>query len=468
MGIVTQGVVKCMSKFKKVVFVTAFVAAFISILPFPRAAYAYDETLSAAKEAKVDTLVDVCGRLTEDSDVSSEYKQTEVSNECEEERETNSEVVDLAENDTGVLEDEGVDNGWVNIVSSEETSVPAETEHVHSYVADVVFASCEQQGFTEYTCNCGDSYVCDYTDPIGHNWSDWIVIQPATRETEGIESKSCCICEACLTQSIPVLQLIVPAGSGIVFNPTSAYDISLLLAPPVESDFPLFFEQAVSIYDAILSGVPELSVSFPRDVIGDISSMSDSEIDSGMKSVMKNFISVFTDKVLQRHTQLRFTRASYYAGTMEIDIQAIVSRISDSVSEQSVFTLANISAGLYSGMSERDAAVAINNWICDNIYYADTYLPPQDVLTLKYGNCSSYAILFHAMCQDVGIQCDVVTGTVIKNGESIGHAWNRVLLSGAWYYIDVCWNDTSERNQYLFTDIIWNNHIVGSIEDVYY
>ena len=41
-------------------------------------------------------------------------------------------------------------------------------EHVHNYVPTVTNPTCTAQGYTTYTCACGDSYVADYVDPIAH------------------------------------------------------------------------------------------------------------------------------------------------------------------------------------------------------------------------------------------------------------------------------------------------------------
>ena len=41
-------------------------------------------------------------------------------------------------------------------------------EHVHNYVPTVTPPTCTAQGYTTYTCTCGDSYVADYVDPIAH------------------------------------------------------------------------------------------------------------------------------------------------------------------------------------------------------------------------------------------------------------------------------------------------------------
>ena len=45
-------------------------------------------------------------------------------------------------------------------------------DHIHEYDAVVTDPTCTERGYTTYTCECGDSYVSDYTDPTGHNFVD--------------------------------------------------------------------------------------------------------------------------------------------------------------------------------------------------------------------------------------------------------------------------------------------------------
>lgn len=45
---------------------------------------------------------------------------------------------------------------------------PDQTVHTHEYVPNVVAPQCAAEGYTEYKCKCGASYVDDYTEAIGH------------------------------------------------------------------------------------------------------------------------------------------------------------------------------------------------------------------------------------------------------------------------------------------------------------
>ena len=47
-------------------------------------------------------------------------------------------------------------------------------EHVHTYLEDVIEPTCEEQGYTTYTCDCGDVYVGNYVDALNHNYGEWI------------------------------------------------------------------------------------------------------------------------------------------------------------------------------------------------------------------------------------------------------------------------------------------------------
>ena len=60
----------------------------------------------------------------------------------------------------------------------------------HSYTSVVTEPTCTEQGHTTYTCACGDSYVGDYVEAIGHN----VVLvesEPASCELNGYEYYAC-------------------------------------------------------------------------------------------------------------------------------------------------------------------------------------------------------------------------------------------------------------------------------------
>lgn len=115
-----------------------------------------------------------------------------------------------------------------------------------------------------------------------------------------------------------------------------------------------------------------------------------------------------------------------------------------------------------SDMTEKDAIIAINNYVCDLITYelsqGDFYL----ALQTGKGNCRTYACIFKMMCNQIGIECDYIEG--FANGG--GHAWNRVYIGGVPYWVDCCWNDGG--NQYLLSADLWENHSVSTVNQFFY
>ena len=49
-----------------------------------------------------------------------------------------------------------------------------DASHTHSYSTAVTAPTCTEKGYTTYTCSCGESYVDDYTDALGHNYENGV------------------------------------------------------------------------------------------------------------------------------------------------------------------------------------------------------------------------------------------------------------------------------------------------------
>ena len=48
------------------------------------------------------------------------------------------------------------------------------SETGHNYTKAVTAPTCTEKGYTTYTCSCGDSYVADYKDALGHDYKDGV------------------------------------------------------------------------------------------------------------------------------------------------------------------------------------------------------------------------------------------------------------------------------------------------------
>ena len=82
-----------------------------------------------------------------------------------------------------------------------------ETEALgHVYGAVVTEPTCTEGGYTTYTCSfCGDSYVADETDPLGHDWGEWVVTKEPTYTEEGEETRTCARCGETETRAVEKL-----------------------------------------------------------------------------------------------------------------------------------------------------------------------------------------------------------------------------------------------------------------------
>ncbi len=78
-------------------------------------------------------------------------------------------------------------------------------EHTHEYKSVVTASTCTEQGFTTYTCECGDIYIDDYVDALGHTEEIIPAVEPTCTETGLTEGVKCSVCGDTITE-----QEIVP------------------------------------------------------------------------------------------------------------------------------------------------------------------------------------------------------------------------------------------------------------------
>ncbi len=88
-----------------------------------------------------------------------------------------------------------INSQWcsVSVVSGVRPAVYLDLENIsceHFYSPKITEPTCTKQGYTTYSCPCGDSYVVDYTDIIDHSYTSKVTTQP-THLTEGVETFTC-------------------------------------------------------------------------------------------------------------------------------------------------------------------------------------------------------------------------------------------------------------------------------------
>ena len=93
---------------------------------------------------------------------------------------------------------------------------------------------------------------------------------------------------------------------------------------------------------------------------------------------------------------------------------------------------------------------AVHDWMVKNIAYDTTftYYHATDALAGRDVVCQGYAELFFVFMGELDVPCRMVTGTAYNSsGSGESHAWNAVQLNGAWYYVDVTWDDPLMLNE---------------------
>lgn len=68
--------------------------------------------------------------------------------------------------------------------------------HEHSYSRKVISPTCTSEGYTSYSCSCGNMYTDDRVPALGHSYGEWKVVKDATASETGLEEQVCSRCGA--------------------------------------------------------------------------------------------------------------------------------------------------------------------------------------------------------------------------------------------------------------------------------
>lgn len=105
------------------------------------------------------------------------------------------------------------------------------SEHTHLWKGETTPAKCRTGGYTIETCSCGKVRTTDITQPIGHNWSEWIVNQPASYISRGSEYRRCTRCGLREERDIEKLTLDPTEYQNEVFRLVNQERAKLNLSP---------------------------------------------------------------------------------------------------------------------------------------------------------------------------------------------------------------------------------------------
>ncbi len=63
--------------------------------------------------------------------------------------------------------------------------------HEHEYTTEITAPTCTAQGFTTYTCACGNEYIADYVNALNHDFTNYVSDNNATCTEYGTETARC-------------------------------------------------------------------------------------------------------------------------------------------------------------------------------------------------------------------------------------------------------------------------------------
>lgn len=90
----------------------------------------------------------------------------------------------------------------------EKEEIPCISEtHVHDYEynVQVVSPTCEKDGSTVHTCECGEFYEDEIVKAVGHDWQEWEILYEPTEKEDGLKVRLCNSCFKKQEEKIPCL-----------------------------------------------------------------------------------------------------------------------------------------------------------------------------------------------------------------------------------------------------------------------
>ncbi|MDR0671183.1 MAG: hypothetical protein LBF64_02615 [Oscillospiraceae bacterium] len=105
-------------------------------------------------------------------------------------------------------------------------------------------------------------------------------------------------------------------------------------------------------------------------------------------------------------------------------------------------------------VSPAEKVLAVNDYLVSRTAYDLTYAgaTAYDALVNRAAVCEGYSLAFGLLMDRLGIEWRYISSA------KMSHAWNLVRLDGAWYHVDVTWNDPIVNRGARFADMLGRVH----------
>lgn len=134
-------------------------------------------------------------------------------------------------NNDATTEKDGTETAKCDLCGETDTRIAEGSKlHSHSYSVSITPPTCTEKGYTTYSCNCGDSYIADYANALGHSFTNYIYNNDATTEADGTETAKCDRCDQTDTRVKPGTKITPDAPT----NPTANSKINVASVKTVD------------------------------------------------------------------------------------------------------------------------------------------------------------------------------------------------------------------------------------------
>ena len=193
-------------------------------------------------------------------------------------------------------------------------------------------------------------------------------------------------------------------------------------------------EKLTAIYDRIAFGV--------RAMQEDISL-------EGIEQAARADVKLAMEAYVADHPKVYWLANSFgytieFEGILDLNLEYTMSASAVSRAAEEIDAAAGkILAGIDDSMSEFEKELLIHDRLVEHITYAESANAHNLYGALVEGVavCEGYAEAFQYLLSCVGIQSHVAVGS----GYGQAHGWNLVRIDGAYYYVDVTWDDAGEE-----------------------
>lgn len=125
----------------------------------------------------------------------------------------------------------------------------------HQYTQNQVPPTCQSEGYTRYSCSCGDRYDGDRMEKTDHVWGGWVTIREPSAAEEGIQRRQCDDCDAVEERTVeyqpvetkpdlPAELRVISWSETIGRNETAS--VTIQGKPGVEYDIDVHYKSGVS------------------------------------------------------------------------------------------------------------------------------------------------------------------------------------------------------------------------------